>query len=268
MSSIGSRMPNSKLEHRFPLSQRFATNVWNVLIKTEVRYFKATFSKESILQLCKAGMLIWLLALVNGAFGEYHVLSQPSPPWGHLLTRRDMSGACLHPHGPNSEPNLAHKSGQNEKKRSQVFCCDESCSALRHIFPRFPGNIQIRKKCVSVSCLVLSNSLRPHVACQASLHTGFSRQEHWSGLPFPSPGNLPNPGIELRSPALQADSSPSEPPRKPPYKDELPFKSRKMIRLFPSHDQPGNFCCRVNQRRKGSLDAKTRPLSSSCFFSC
>ena len=40
-------------------------------------------------------------------------------------------------------------------------------------------------------------------------------QEYWSGLPFPSPGNLPNPGIEPRSLALQADSSPSEPPGKP-----------------------------------------------------
>ena len=39
---------------------------------------------------------------------------------------------------------------------------------------------------------------------------GFSRQEYWSGLPFPSPGNLPNPGIKPRSPALQADSLPSE----------------------------------------------------------
>ena len=43
---------------------------------------------------------------------------------------------------------------------------------------------------------------------------GFSRQEYWSGLPFPSPGNLPNPGIEPGSLALQADSLPSEPPRK------------------------------------------------------
>ena len=43
----------------------------------------------------------------------------------------------------------------------------------------------------------------------------FSRQEYWSGLPFPSLGNLPNPGIELRSPALQADSLPFEPPGKP-----------------------------------------------------
>ena len=52
------------------------------------------------------------------------------------------------------------------------------------------------------------------VACQASLSMGFSRQDYWSGLPFPSPGDLPNPGIEPRSCALQADSLPSEPPGK------------------------------------------------------
>ena len=46
---------------------------------------------------------------------------------------------------------------------------------------------------------------------------GFPWQEYWSGLPCPSPGNLPNPGIEPRSPALQADSIPSEPPGKPLY---------------------------------------------------
>ena len=44
---------------------------------------------------------------------------------------------------------------------------------------------------------------------------GFSRQEYWTGLPFPSPGDLPNPGIEPQSPALQADSLLSEPPGKP-----------------------------------------------------
>ena len=44
---------------------------------------------------------------------------------------------------------------------------------------------------------------------------GFSRQEYWSGLPFPSPGSLPNPGIEPRSPTLQTDALPSEPPGKP-----------------------------------------------------
>ena len=44
---------------------------------------------------------------------------------------------------------------------------------------------------------------------------GFSRQEYWNGLPFPSPGELPNPGIEPRSSALQADILTSEPPGKP-----------------------------------------------------
>ena len=44
---------------------------------------------------------------------------------------------------------------------------------------------------------------------------GFSRQEFWSGLPFPSPGDLPGSGIEPGSPALQADALPSEPPGKP-----------------------------------------------------
>ena len=59
----------------------------------------------------------------------------------------------------------------------------------------------------------MSGSLKSHglyVVCQALLSIEFSRQEYWSGLPFPSPGDLPDPGIES---ALQVDSLPSEPPR-------------------------------------------------------
>ena len=52
------------------------------------------------------------------------------------------------------------------------------------------------------------------VANQAPQSTEFSMQEYWSGLPFPSPGDFPNPGIEPGSPALQADALPSEPPGK------------------------------------------------------
>ena len=52
------------------------------------------------------------------------------------------------------------------------------------------------------------------VAHQAPLPMGFSRQEYWSELPFPSPGDLPHPGIEPRAPILQADSLPSKPPGK------------------------------------------------------
>ena len=53
------------------------------------------------------------------------------------------------------------------------------------------------------------------VAYQAPPCMAFSRQEYWSGLPFPSPGDLPNPGIEPGSPAFQADALTSEPPGKP-----------------------------------------------------
>ena len=49
---------------------------------------------------------------------------------------------------------------------------------------------------------------------QAFLSMGFSRQDYWSGLPLPSPGDLPEPGVEPGSPALQTDSLPSEPPGK------------------------------------------------------
>ena len=61
---------------------------------------------------------------------------------------------------------------------------------------------------VTKSCLTLATPWT--IACQAPLSMGFSRQEYWNGLPFPSPGDLPNSGIEPRSPALQADSLPTE----------------------------------------------------------
>ena len=53
------------------------------------------------------------------------------------------------------------------------------------------------------------------VACQALLSMGFSRQEYWSGLPRPSPGDLPNPGIDPKSPALAGKFFTTEPPGKP-----------------------------------------------------
>ena len=58
------------------------------------------------------------------------------------------------------------------------------------------------------------------VAHQAPLSKSFSRQEYWSGLPFPSPGDLPNPGMEPRSLTLQANSLLSEPPGKAHYSVE------------------------------------------------
>ena len=67
--------------------------------------------------------------------------------------------------------------------------------------------------CENASCSILSNSLLPRGLWP--LFMEFSRQENWSGLPFPSLGHLLNPGIKLRSPTLQTDSLPSAPSGKP-----------------------------------------------------
>ena len=78
------------------------------------------------------------------------------------------------------------------------------------------------------------------VAYQPPPSMEFSRQEYWSGLPFPSPGDLPDPGIKLESPAFQADALTSEPPRKPNHMfnliafPEIPItrkQRRMMVRL-------------------------------------
>ena len=61
------------------------------------------------------------------------------------------------------------------------------------------------------------------VAYQAPLSMEFSRQEYWSGLPFPSPGDLPNPGLESGCPGLQAEALLSEPPRKPTFTKYIAF---------------------------------------------
>ena len=76
----------------------------------------------------------------------------------------------------------------------------------------------------------MSDSATPWtLARQALLSMGFAGREHWSGLPFPSPGDLPNLGIESGSPALQADSLLSEPPGKssPAFLGDKNFRKDK-----------------------------------------
>ena len=68
---------------------------------------------------------------------------------------------------------------------------------------------------VAKSCLTLGTPWT--VALQALLSMAFSGQDYWNGLPCPPPGDLPDPGIEPRSPALQSNSLPLEPPGKPSY---------------------------------------------------
>ena len=76
-------------------------------------------------------------------------------------------------------------------------------------------NLSLVKESEDISRLVVSDfSTQWTVACQVPLSMGFSRQEHWSGLPLPPSGYLPNTGLNLSSPAFQADSLLSEPPAK------------------------------------------------------
>ena len=128
------------------------------------------------------------------------------------------SALCMHmsfPLGP-----LPHPTRSSPSRNLSALCYaaapTSSCAhgtyvsatlSLSH--PPYP--IPVRVKVKSLSPVWLFATLWT-VAHQVPPSMGFSRQEYWSGLPFPS-GNLPDPGIELRSPALQANSLPSEPPR-------------------------------------------------------
>ena len=93
------------------------------------------------------------------------------------------------------------------------------------------------------------------VAFLASLSLEFSRQEYWSGLPFPSPGTLPDPGIEPGSPALQRDSLPPEPPKKPspPILLQITTESHIRSRIW------GKKSTKVQREEKNEPVNKIRP---------
>ena len=91
---------------------------------------------------------------------------------------------------------------------------------------------------------VMSDSLRPHVLQLARLLCpwGFSMQQYWNGLSCPSPGDLPNPGIKPRSPALQVvqlDSLPTEPPGKPYRSSSVLSDSLQSHGLYSPWNSPG-----------------------------
>ena len=106
---------------------------------------------------------------------------------------------------------------------SKYSCWKQTLTDVRHL-PFSPASTKIpfrtlrsvaRRLKEVFSHSVVSDSATPWtVAHQVPLCMGFSRQEYWSGLPFPLPGDFADPGIKNRSPALQADSLSSEPPGK------------------------------------------------------
>ena len=142
-----------------------------------------------------------------------NLLMEPSPSQERL-------SRCLFPHLPKKE----------------IFFLGFRLQLVLALPPPFP-----RKKWKKVESLsrVRLFVTPGTVAYQAR----FSRQDYWSGLPFPSPVDLPNPGIEPRSPTLQTGALPSEPPGKPPQKwgqikGTLATPRKKLGVSFPSYSHP------------------------------
>ena len=110
----------------------------------------------------------------------------------------------------------------------------------------------------SVSHSVVSNCVTPQtVAHQASLSMGFSRQEYWRGLPFPSPGNLSDPQNKPRPPALQTNSLASQPPGKPSSMEHtvnfIPTWSMLYVKLSPVPDPRGCVLMDLTQSHHGNM---------------
>ena len=103
------------------------------------------------------------------------------------------------------------------------------------------------------------------VARQAPLSVGFPRQEYWSGLPFPSPGDLPDPGIEPRSPALWADSLPFEPPGKLACMYIIRDRVRNWLTIIETEkSRPRRASSQISQvKGKNSFSLSLVPLRSS-----
>ena len=113
-------------------------------------------------------------------------------------------------------------------------------------------------------CSVVSDSTTPWtVACRSPLSLGFSRQEYWSGLPFPHPGDLPDPGMEPTYPvsaALQVDSLLLS------HQGTPSLENRKMSRLFPSILVLNNFVFIVKISQKEWLPLAALVLFTSCLL--
>ena len=94
----------------------------------------------------------------------------------------------------------------------------------------------------------MSDSATPWtVAYQASPSMGFSRQEYWSGLPLPSPGDLPDPGIEPGSLTLEADALTSEPPGKPSMQIHLCIQCCPNRPFYRNEQTESKICMEMQQ---------------------
>ena len=123
----------------------------------------------------------------------------------------------------------------NRNVKEKVLCVPWDSISRRFFKLSIDISVPLAWLKVSQLCPTLCNPWT--VACQAPLSMEFSKQECWSALPYPSPGNLSDPEIEPKSPTLQADSLPSEPTGKPPLSARallsLPIYNCKATDLHP-----------------------------------
>ena len=126
-----------------------------------------------------------------------------------LTTRPDLP-PYVHPTHVQACRFLASSDGQ-----IWITVIRRPCHWLLAIKPPPPPGPSADMCCVSHSVVSILFAAPWTASCQAPLSMEFSRQEYWSGLPFPSLGDLPNPGIRFGSPTVQANSLQSEPPGKP-----------------------------------------------------
>ena len=142
----------------------------------------------------------------------------------HLPTMRETQVQSLGQEDPLEKEIATHSSTvawkipwMEEPGRLQSMSLKESdrTDRLYFLFSALVSKL-LKVSEVAQSCMILCYPM--DCSYQAPLSMGFFRREYWSGLPFPSPGDLPDPGIEPRSPTLRADALPSEPPGKPHVK--------------------------------------------------
>ena len=143
---------------------------------------------------------------VSEAIQPSHPLSPPSPSVVNLPQHQGLFQwvGSSHQVAEVGELQLQHQSFQ---WIFRVDCWEVGCFLFLFLLGRVNSSFESESK-VALSCPTLWDPM--DCTCM-----GFSREEYWSGLPSPSPGDLPDPGIEPRSPALQSDALPSEPPGNP-----------------------------------------------------
>ena len=144
----------------------------------------------------------------SSPYPEQHILDVGEPHVGWLLML-DLP-PYVHPTHVQVCRFLASSDGQ-----IWITVIRRPCHWLLAIKPPPPPGPSADMCCVSHSVVSILFAASWTASCQAPLSMEFSRQEYWSGLPFPSLGDLPNPGIRLGSPTVQANSLQSEPPGKP-----------------------------------------------------